>query len=58
VPLDGGFLFRDGLDAIIQRFRKGASEKERAKYVAAITYTLAIFVFMLIIWQMVGPRLL
>jgi membrane-associated protease RseP (regulator of RpoE activity) len=58
VPLDGGFLFRDGLDAIIQRVRKGASEKERAKYVAAITYTLAIFVFMLIIWQMIGPRLL
>lgn len=58
VPLDGGFLFRDGLDALIQKFRKNASEKERAKYVAAITYMLAIFVFMLIIWQLIGPRLL
>ncbi|HUL38817.1 MAG TPA: site-2 protease family protein [Methanomassiliicoccales archaeon] len=58
VPLDGGFLFRDGLDALIQKFRKNSSEKERAKYVAAITYTLAIFVFMLIIWQLIGPRLL
>jgi membrane-associated protease RseP (regulator of RpoE activity) len=58
VPLDGGFLFRDGLDALIQKFKKNTSEKERARYVATITYTLAIFVFMLIIWQLVGPRLL
>jgi membrane-associated protease RseP (regulator of RpoE activity) len=58
VPLDGGFLFRDGLDALIQKFRKNASEKDRAKYVSTITYMLAIFVFMLIIWQLIGPRLL
>ncbi|MDD1747780.1 MAG: site-2 protease family protein, partial [Methanomassiliicoccales archaeon] len=58
VPLDGGYLFRDGLDALIQKVRKGASEKDRARYVATITYLLAIFVFMLIIWQLIGPRLL
>jgi membrane-associated protease RseP (regulator of RpoE activity) len=58
VPLDGGYLFRDALDALIQKVRKGTSEKDRARYVATITYLLAIFVFMLIIWQLIGPRLL
>jgi len=58
VPLDGGYLFRDALDGLIQKVRKGTSEKDRARYVATITYLLAIFVFMLIIWQLIGPRLL
>jgi membrane-associated protease RseP (regulator of RpoE activity) len=58
VPLDGGYLFRDGADSLIQRFKKDSSEKERAQFVATITYMLAIFVFFLIIWQLIGPRLL
>ncbi len=58
VPLDGGYLFRDALDGLIQKVRKGTSEKDRARYVATITYLLAIIVFMLIIWQLIGPRLL
>ncbi|MDD1755728.1 MAG: site-2 protease family protein [Methanomassiliicoccales archaeon] len=58
VPLDGGYLFRDAVDVVIQKVKKGASEKDRARYVATITYLLAIFVFMLIFWQLIGPRLL
>jgi membrane-associated protease RseP (regulator of RpoE activity) len=58
VPLDGGYLFKDSVDALVQRFKKGASEKQRAHYVATITYMLAILVFFLIIWQLIGPRLL
>jgi membrane-associated protease RseP (regulator of RpoE activity) len=57
VPLDGGFLFRDGIDSLVKRFKKGASEKERAKYVGTITYMLAMFVLFLIVWQLIGPRL-
>jgi membrane-associated protease RseP (regulator of RpoE activity) len=58
VPLDGGYLFRDGLDALVKRFKKNASDEERIKYVGKITYALAIFVLFLIMWQLIGPRLL
>lgn len=57
VPLDGGYLFRDGLDALVQKVRKGASEQERMRSVATITNALSIFVLFLILWQLIGPRL-
>jgi membrane-associated protease RseP (regulator of RpoE activity) len=57
IPLDGGFLFRDGLDWVIHRFKSNASEAVHQKYVAMITYILAITVLFLIIWQLIGPRL-
>lgn len=58
VPLDGGYLFRDGLDSLVKRFFGKASEDERAKHVRMITRGLALFVLFLIIWQLMGPRLL
>ena len=57
IPLDGGFLFKDGLDAFVQKVRKKASDEQRAKYVRAITLALALFVLFLIVWQLIGPRL-
>jgi membrane-associated protease RseP (regulator of RpoE activity) len=57
IPLDGGFLFRDALDFVIQRLKNNASEAVRQKYVAKITYLLAIMVLFLIVWQLIGPRL-
>ncbi len=57
VPLDGGYLFKDGLDAFVQKVRKNASEEQRAKYVSTITMALALFVLFLIVWQLIGPRL-
>ncbi|MCX6650779.1 MAG: site-2 protease family protein [Methanomassiliicoccales archaeon] len=57
VPLDGGYLFRDGLDSLVKRFKKGATEEERMRYVGTITYALALFVLFLIIWQIIGPRI-
>ncbi len=58
VPLDGGFLFRDGIDSLVKRFKGNASTEERVKYTSTITYLLAMFVLFLIIWQLIGPRLL
>ncbi|MGD0817495.1 MAG: site-2 protease family protein [Methanomassiliicoccales archaeon] len=57
VPLDGGFLFKDGLGAFVDKIKKNATEEQRAKYVALITYALALFVLFLIVWQLIGPRL-
>jgi membrane-associated protease RseP (regulator of RpoE activity) len=58
VPLDGGYLFRDGLDYVVRKVKKNASEADTQRYVSIITIMLAVTVFMLIIWQLVGPRLL
>jgi membrane-associated protease RseP (regulator of RpoE activity) len=57
IPLDGGFLFKDGLDAFVQKVRKNATEEQRAKYVSRITIALALFVLFLIVYQFIGPRL-
>jgi membrane-associated protease RseP (regulator of RpoE activity) len=57
VPLDGGFLFKDGMDSIVLRFRKNATEEERNRLVSSITFALAFFVLFLIIWQFIGPRI-
>jgi membrane-associated protease RseP (regulator of RpoE activity) len=56
VPLDGGYLFRDWLDSLVLKVKKNATEKEREKYVATVTYALALTVLFLIVWQLIGPR--
>jgi membrane-associated protease RseP (regulator of RpoE activity) len=56
VPLDGGYLFKDWLDSLVLKVKKDATEKDREKYVAAITYALALTVLFLIVWQLIGPR--
>jgi membrane-associated protease RseP (regulator of RpoE activity) len=58
VPLDGGFIFKDGLDGIIERFKKNSTAEQRGKIVGQISFALALFIFFLIIWQLIGPRLL
>jgi len=57
VPLDGGYLFKDGIDAIVSRVKKDATEHDRQHIVSTVTVILALFVFFLIIWQLIGPRL-
>ncbi|MFA5311828.1 MAG: site-2 protease family protein [Methanomassiliicoccales archaeon] len=61
VPLDGGFIFKDGLDGLIDKVKKNATaeEKEKLKIKAGKMVTMfAFFIFFLIIWQLIGPRIL
>jgi membrane-associated protease RseP (regulator of RpoE activity) len=58
IPLDGGFLYRDWIDAIVAKVRKGLEQKERERYVNSIVMTTSLFVLFLIIWQLIGPRVL
>jgi membrane-associated protease RseP (regulator of RpoE activity) len=58
VPLDGGYLFRDGIDSIVRRLKKSASQEDIDRYVGSITLALAMVVLFLIIWQLIGPRVL
>jgi membrane-associated protease RseP (regulator of RpoE activity) len=61
IPLDGGYLFKDALSGIVARVKKNSTEKERQVWegrVVSIMYLLTMLVFFLIIWQLIGPRLL
>jgi membrane-associated protease RseP (regulator of RpoE activity) len=58
VPLDGGFLFKDWLDSIVGKVRKGADQATRERYVNTITWGFALLVLFLILWQIIGPRVL
>ena len=55
VPLDGGYIFKDGADTVLHRFIR--DEKKRGKRVDALCYTVALFILFLILWQFIGPRL-
>lgn len=57
VPLDGGFLFRDWIDTLVRKVKKGISEEERERVVSSISYTFILLVVFLIAWQLIGPRL-
>jgi len=61
IPLDGGYMFKDALSGIVARVKKNSSEKERQIWesrVISIMYMVTMLVFFLIIWQLIGPRLL
>lgn len=55
VPLDGGYIFKDGADSFLQRFIR--DEKKRRKRVDALCYTVALSILFLILWQFIGPGL-
>jgi len=58
VPLDGGYLFRDGLRAIIARVRGGMTTERQDRVVRNVSYVFALTILTLIVWQFVGPRIL
>jgi len=55
VPLDGGYIFKDGADSFFGKFIKNVKRRER--HVNALCYTVALFILFLILWQFIGPRL-
>ena len=57
VPLDGGYIFRDCFDYILSRVAKGLSKERREVWAGQVTAIVALFVFGLILWQLVGPAL-
>lgn len=58
VPLDGGYIFRDTMDKVVTKFKKGLSEEEREKYVSKITVYLAYFILVLILLPLFVPRIM
>ena len=57
-PLDGGYVFKDGIDSVIKRIKKGLSEAKRERYVNLLSNFIAFFFFLLILWTLIVPRIL
>jgi membrane-associated protease RseP (regulator of RpoE activity) len=57
VPLDGGFIFADGVTGMLGKVRSSMTAQRKEEIVDRLVSILAISVLFLIIWQIVGPRL-
>ena len=57
VPLDGGFIFADGVTGMLEKVRGGITAERKEEIVDRLVSMLAIAVLFLIVWQLVGPRL-
>ena len=58
VPLDGGYLFKDWMDGIAGRVNKKWTPEQRNQFVNNITIALALLVLFLIVWEIIGPRIM
>jgi len=57
VPLDGGFIFADGVTGMLDKVRSSMTAQRKEEIVDRLVSILAITVIFLIVWQIVGPRL-
>ncbi len=55
VPLDGGYVFKDGVTSFIEKFSLKKNTQE--KLVHSISLLLAFTILGLILWQLIGPHL-
>ncbi len=57
VPLDGGFIFADGVNGILDKFKTGMPKERREAIVDNLVGIFAFTVVFLVIWQLIGPRI-
>ena len=57
VPLDGGFIFADGVTGILDKFKTGLTVQRKEEIVDNLVAVLAFSVVFLVVWQLVGPRI-
>ena len=57
VPLDGGYIFKDGVEGLVSRLRKGLPAPKRDRIVRGVSYTFALLILGLVLWQLIGPRI-
>jgi membrane-associated protease RseP (regulator of RpoE activity) len=61
VPLDGGYIFKDWLDSFLGRLERYAGDgnlERRTAIVDRVAVALAFLILFLIIWQVIGPKIL
>lgn len=58
IPLDGGYLFKDNIRLFLGRIARKSSNEARESMARSITNVFSLLVLFLIVWQIIGPRLL
>src|SRR5438046_4494209 len=57
VPLDGGYIFKDGIEALLSRVRKGIPTAQRDRIVRGVSMSFSFLILGLVLWQFIGPRI-
>ncbi len=57
VPLDGGFIFADGVTGLLDKVKTGLTEQRKEEIVDNLVAVLAFTVVFLVVWQLIGPRI-
>jgi membrane-associated protease RseP (regulator of RpoE activity) len=57
VPLDGGYVFKDGMETLVTKLRSGIKAEDRDRIVRQVSYLFALLILALILWQLIGPRI-
>ena len=57
VPLDGGFIFADGVTGLLDKVKTGLTEQRKEEIVDNMVAVLAFTVVFLVVWQLIGPRI-
>ena len=57
VPLDGGFIFADGITGVLDKVKTGLTEQRKEEIVDNLVAVLAFTVVFLVVWQLIGPRI-
>ncbi len=55
IPLDGGYIFRDGMSWMIEKLQPHKNEADRDTTAIKVTVTLSVLILFLILWQFIGP---
>ena len=55
IPLDGGYIFRDGLTWILERLKPGRDKDSIEVTTTKMTVMLSLLILFLILWQFIGP---
>ncbi|NIP35131.1 MAG: peptidase, partial [Thermoplasmata archaeon] len=56
IPLDGGYIFRDGFSWLIQKLKPTRKRDDIDAMATRLTMTISLLILFLIIWQFIGPR--
>jgi membrane-associated protease RseP (regulator of RpoE activity) len=58
VPLDGGYVFKDEMTAILERTKPGLTKEERTGVINQLSFTLAFLILIMFIMIILGPYFL
>ena len=55
IPLDGGYIFRDGISWMLEKLRPTRQASEVDITATKVTVALSVLILFLILWQFIGP---